>query len=420
MRTTLITGGNQMKVCTKVLSLPTVFGALSILSFLSLTLHSQAFAASESIPWSFGSGTDGDLPAARLIMDSHGNLFGTTRTGGANDNLTSNLGGTVFELTPPATAGGSWTESVLWNFGAGTDGNQPKADLIMDTNGNLYGTTSRGGVFASPSDLGGTVFELTPPVVAGGSWTESLLWNFGNGTDGSQPQAGLIMDKTGNLYGTTFSGGSDSMGTVFELRSAGGGFTESVLFSFDGTDGEFPTADLIMDAGGNLYGTTQNGGSFSEGTVFELTPHAGGTWTESILWNFDPGSTGTKDGIEPVAGVIMDAGGKLFGTTALGGANFKDGASIDDGGTAFMLTPPATVGGSWTESILWNFGKGKDGVDLGGGLIADKAGNLYGTTRHGGTSGLWRNGLQPDTSAHHSGKMDRNNRLELRQRRGRQ
>ena len=100
-----------------------------------------------------------------------------------------------------------------------------------------------------------------------------------------------------------------------------------------------------MDAGGNLYSTTQTGGSFGAGTVFELTPHAGGNWTESVLWNFNPGSLGNKDGISPAAGVIMDASGRLYGTTSLGGANFKDGASIDDGGTAFMLTPSATVGG---------------------------------------------------------------------------
>ena len=146
-----------------------------------------------------------------------------------------------------------WTESVLWNFGGGTDGLSPAAGLIMDANGNLYGTTSRGGEFTSSSDLGGTVFELTPPMTAGGNWTESVLWNFGNGADGQNPEAGLIMDKSGNLYGTTFSGGTNSMGTVFELKSAGGGWTESVLLSYDGSDGKFPFAGLIMDAGGNLY-----------------------------------------------------------------------------------------------------------------------------------------------------------------------
>jgi uncharacterized repeat protein (TIGR03803 family) len=158
--------------------------------------RSQAFAASESVLWSFGNGNDGNTPLASLVMDKSGNLYGTTQDGGIYGGPNVNQGGdgTVFELTPPSSAGGPWTESILWDFGNGTDGSGPFAGLLMDANGNLYGTTDAGGMNGY-----GTVFELTPLSPAGGLWTESVLWNFGNGTDGAYPRAGLIMDTSGNL-----------------------------------------------------------------------------------------------------------------------------------------------------------------------------------------------------------------------------
>ena len=208
----------------------------------------------------------------------------------------------------------------------------------MDTGGNFYGTTTRGGAYptvdANGVPLGGTVFELTPPSISGGLWTESILWSFANGMDGNDPRGGLMMDANRNLYGTTTGGGTNGgAGTVFELSPAGGGgWTESVLWNFgNGSDGAEPWDTLVMDTGGDLYGTTDTGGThevgttFAAGTVFELTPPStiGGNWTESILWNFGDQAL---DGRQPYAGLILDTTGNLYGTTRFafgaGGATF--------------------------------------------------------------------------------------------------
>src|ERR1039458_6939697 len=188
-----------------------------------------------------------------------------------SSDLTYN-GGTVFELTPQA--GGGWTETVIHSFGSGTDGAGPWAGLIFDAAGNLYSTTKGGGTYN-----GGTVFELTPQ--AGGGWTEQVLHSFQGGADGAQPYAGLIFDAAGNLYGTTYFGGAYGYyGTVFDLTPAAGGtWTEKVLYNFSGfPDGINPVGGLIFDGTGNLYGTTYLGGTYGKGTLFELTPAGGGTW----------------------------------------------------------------------------------------------------------------------------------------------
>jgi uncharacterized repeat protein (TIGR03803 family) len=258
----------------------------------------------------------------------------------------------VFELTP--AAGGGWTEQVLHRFpdDNGTDGTAPVAGLIIDAAGNLYGTTSSGGTLF----FRGTAFELTP--AAGGVWTETVLHSFGNGTDASEPRAGLIFDAAGNLYGTTAVGGTGSncifgCGTVFELTpAAGGGWTEKVLYSFNanGTDGYSPEAGLIIDAAGNLYGTTYAGGTSSGcapygcGTVFELTPAAGGGWTETVLHNFGNGT----DGSTPFAGLIFDAAGNLYGTTYYGGTG------ANEGGTVFEFTAAPKAGTTTTLSSSAN------------------------------------------------------------------
>src|SRR5208337_2813918 len=204
--------------------------------------------------------------------------------------------------------GGGWTEKVLYSFKfTGMDGTYPNPGLIFDAAGNLYGTTSYGGAYGSY----GTVFELTP--TKGGGWTEQVLHSFNyDGTDGADPFAGLIFDAAGNLYGTTQSGGTYGPGTVFELTPMqGGGWKEQVLYSFNfnGADAEYPYAGLIFDKAGNLYGTTEAGGThyrttrfggtYNVGTVFELTPTQGGGWTEKLLHSFN--NTG-KDGYRPYAG----------------------------------------------------------------------------------------------------------------------
>jgi uncharacterized repeat protein (TIGR03803 family) len=261
------------------------------------------------------SGTDGYGPYGNLIFDAAGNLYGTTFYGGGTRD-----DGTVFELMP--VTGGKWKEKILLSFNGG-NGAMPIGGLLFDAAGNLYGTASNGG----SSDLG-TVFKLTPST--GGAWRSTVLYNFDN-YDGEHPAGGLILDVSGNLYGTTGEGGS-GFGTVFELKPAvGGGWTESVLSQFDGgTEGGYPCQNLIFDSAGNLYGTTNIGGANNYGTVFELTPGAGGAWTETVLYSFRSLSGGA-DGYSPAGGVVRDAAGNLYGTTTAGGTH--------EAGTVFELTP---------------------------------------------------------------------------------
>lgn len=249
------------------------------------------------------------------------------------------------------TAGGGWTERVLHNFGNGVDGASPWAGLIIDATGNLYGTTHDGGTYGV-----GTVFELTP--TGGGGWTEKVLHSF-NFTDGGGPYGGLVMDAAGNLYGTTYAGGSGGWGTVFELTpTGGGGWTEKVLFSF-GDIGGGPYAGLIFDSAGNLYGTTIGGGTYGYGRVFELTPTGGGGWTEKVLHSF--GIINATDGAGPYAGLIFDSAGNLYGTTYSGPV--INGAYV---GTVFELQP---TGGGWRETVLYSFSNGTDGSSPYGGLV---------------------------------------------------
>jgi uncharacterized repeat protein (TIGR03803 family) len=316
-------------------------------------------------------GRDGYAPEANLIFDAAGNLYGTTASGGVHGD------GTVFELTPKA--GGGWTETVLFNFN-GTNGQFPRSGLIFDAAGNLYGTTSHGGSSYSSGACSvgitlkgcGAVFELRPKA---GRWVERVLHSFNfDGTDGYNPTASLVFDTHGNLYGTTQGGGANNWGTVFELSHAGGSWTETLLHSFNnnGTDGADPSGPLTFDASGNLYGTTASGGVGNGfGTVFELTRASGGSWTETLLYSFQNNGA---DGIIPLSGLIFDASGNLYGTTGDGGAlGF---------GTAFKLTP--ATGGGWTETLLHSFGSSNDGQYPQASLIFDAAGNLYSTTNAGG------------------------------------
>ncbi len=341
----------------------TVEGGIHNLGSVFELTPRQGGGWTETVLHSFGRGTDGTDPYASLIFDAAGNLYGTTQQGGIHNS------GTVFELSP--RQGGGWTETVLHSFNNnGIDGAYPLGGLIFDAAGNLYGTTQQGGIHSCQGKTCGTVFELTPK--QGGGWTETVLHSFGNGTDGVNPQAGLIIDAAGNLYGTTYQGGIHNLGTVFELTPRqGGGWTETVLHSFGrGTNGVSPNASLTVDAAGHLYGTTIAGGILNDGTVFELTPSQGGGWTETVLHSFGNGT----DGVNPQASLIIDAAGNLYSTTIAGG--------IHTDGTVFELSPQP--GGGWTETVLHSFGNGTDGVSPYAGLIIDAAGNLYGTTIGGG------------------------------------
>jgi uncharacterized repeat protein (TIGR03803 family) len=353
----------------------------------------------ESVLYSFCSATnctDGMYPRG-LVQDAAGNLYGTTVWGGVGGGVGN---GVVFKLAPPAQSDENWTQTVLYSFGANnTDGSMPLAGLIQDAAGNLYGTTSAGGTTA-----GGTVFMLAPPSQSGGNWTETVLYSFDSTTtDGSSPHAGLIQDAAGNLYGTTAGGGGSgrgSNGTVFMLTppsQSAASWTETVLYNFcsasNCTDGYFPEAGLIQDAAGNLYGTTLYGGAntgtydygHGGGTVFKLAPpsQSGASWTETVLYSFPASST---DGYSPEASLIQDAAGNLYGTTEFGGANTGADSGYG-GGTVFKLAPPATSGGNGTETVLYNFCSATsctDGSSPVDSLIQDVAGNLYGTASGGG------------------------------------
>jgi uncharacterized repeat protein (TIGR03803 family) len=360
---------------------------ITLIAATLFALGAQMASSQESVIYSFAyGGSDGLNPYSGLISDGAGNLYGTTSSGGA---IGSPFGtnGAVFELTPGA--GGTWTEKVLYSFGATTnDGIVPLAGLILDAKGNLYGTTSAGGANGD-----GAVFELSQST--GGTWTEKVLYSFGaTSTDASGPKRGsLIFDAAGNLYGTTRfggpnqvsnGGGSGSAGTVFELTpGTGGSWTEKVLYSFGATasDGANPTGGVIFDAAGNLYGTTLYGGTDTSvaggsGTVFELTPATGGTWKEKILHSFKHNGT---DGVNPYAGVVFDAKGNLYGTTAVGGSGSD--------GTVFELS--LNLGsGVWTEKVLHNFSDAPDGNAPYGSLILDGAGDVYGMTSAGGANSV--------------------------------
>lgn len=338
-----------------------------VLVLIGITaLATSAFAGTETVLLNLPGGSNGSNPYASLIADKKtaGVFYGTTGEGG--NSTKCNLGsgcGTVFMISSPG-----WTESVLYSFQGPSigDGSNPQAGLVADAKGNLYGTTASGGAFDS-----GTVFELTPPAMAGGAWTESVLYSFKGGTDGSNPSSALIFDGT-SLVGTTPAGGASSFGTIFELtppKKKGTPYTETILYSFTGrSDGGKPYGSVVLKSK-VLYGTTLDGGPGSQGAVFELKPPAvaGGVWTESVIYGF----TGGADGGKPYAGVIVGKLNVLYGTTGLGGSGY---------GTVFALTPPKPPSTLWTESVLYKFGNGPDGAYARYGVVADTAGNLYGTT----------------------------------------
>lgn len=276
--------------------------------------------------------------------------------------------GDVFELTRSASG---WTETVLHGFADVSDGIDPMGPLVWDEKGTLLGVTEQGGAMNA-----GTVFELSP--ASGGVWTKSTLYAFSGGTGGGGP-VGLIRDGKGNLYGITLygGGGSCNCGTVFELKYSKGSWTEIVLYSFLGIpDGRVPIG-LGFDNAGNLYGTTEGGGIYGAGTVFQMK-HLGRHWKESVLHGF----TGGADGYLPVAGVIVNQAGNLYGTTIEGG-----GQGCQDGcGLVFELKHMSD--GKWDELVLHRFrDNGHEGIYPSAAVIFDSKGNLYGTTYGGGTYG---------------------------------
>jgi uncharacterized repeat protein (TIGR03803 family) len=311
---------------------------------------------------SFAGKTDGNGPHATLLADSAGNLYGTTQAGGRSNCIVGVYGcGTVFELSPPQGSGTTWTENILYRFSGGSDGFEPFGKLISDQTGNLYGMTYLGGDFSTQlcmqngTNLGcGVVFELSPPTTPGQTWKETVLHTF-VGTDGARPSAGLIFDSAGNLYGTTSFGGSSNIcGNVFELsppNGNGASWSLTDLHDFNSSDGCTPLSDLLFDSVGNLYGTTCNGGSSGSGVAFELTPPGaqGDPWTDLTIYDFPLDFC-------PRAGLAFDSVGSLYGTA---------------GGEAFVLTPSAQ--GLWNQTAIGHF------VSPQSVPLIDSAGELYGT-----------------------------------------
>lgn len=305
---------------------------------------------------------DGNYPLGRLVFDSSGNLYGVTLTGGRYDQ------GTVYELSPAGA--GKWTETILHSFSAGyavnpNDGSEPGAGLAFDAARNLYGTTAGGGNHGQ-----GTAFELSP--ASNGGWKETVIWSFGSGTDGAVPEAGLTFDAFGNLYGTTELGGTQNYGAVFELSPVAGIWSEVVLYSFGASlqGGATPLSTPVFDSNGNLYGAA--GGGSGYGIVFELSPSIGGEWIETVLHTFVD-----SDGSNPCPQqLVFDAQGNIYGTTSYGGAYTA--------GTVFEVSPSL---GGWTETTIHSFGRLADGEFPDSGVSVDGAGNLYGATFEGGNDG---------------------------------
>jgi len=315
-------------------------------------------------------GNDGDDPEQAPVVTSTGVLFGATAGGGQYNE------GTIYSFVPPATAGGSWTGGVVYSFGGINAGGQvPRGQLLLAPDGSLYGVTEIGGANGQ-----GSVFHLTQ---SGGGWTETTLFDFDASTPGGwAPQAGLIMDKTGALYGTASSGGTGNAGVVFKLTPSAPRWAETVLHTFisGGADGTSPSYGvLVMDKTGHLYGTTAGGGVNLAGTAYRLAPPSGGgaPWKETILHSFGAAGDG-----ETLEGGLILAGGKLYGTT--------DGTDSAGGqGIVFSLSPPAAGQTNWTETILYDFAPGGPfGSYPRAGVVRDAAGNLLCLTNSGGANAL--------------------------------
>jgi uncharacterized repeat protein (TIGR03803 family) len=353
--------------------------SMLIVFALAVGVVTRGWAGSETVLHAFN-GSDG-WDGGSVIVGPGGTLYGTTVGGGGESACPDSSPdgcGVVFQLTRGAN--GKWRETVLHAFDKNNSGLwSPAGGLVVDGKGSLYGTAEYGGPNCSQLGCGG-VFELVRENA--GKWATKVLHYFAL-SDGANPSAGMIFDSKGNLYGTTSIGGDtacdppEGCGVVFKLApGAGGKWTETVLYSFKGSDGDEPGAPLTFDSAGNLYGATAGGGAHGTGTVFRLTPDAGGKWTERVLYSF--GDYDTKDGYEPAGGLIFDGLGNLYGTTPFGGTKGQQGW-----GTAFKLTPDKK--GEWTETVLHRFNENKiEGGYVSSALVFDKRGNLYGTTSVGG------------------------------------
>jgi uncharacterized repeat protein (TIGR03803 family) len=361
-----------------------IFAVLAALWAASLC-QAQSF----NIIYTFPSQSVGFAPNGVPYIGDGGVLFGTTQLGGTF--------GTVFSLTPPAQAGGLWTENLLYSFQGAPDGSEPRSGVVAGSNGSLLGTTRVGGP-RSPRCPGGgcgTMFQLTPPST-GGEWTEQILYDFGTGD--LYPEE-LIAGSGGVLFGAGGIPNEGARGSVYEFlppAETGGGWSLAPIHEFPPKTGEVPNSPLALGANGVLYGTTQLGGNkndnnetcktFGCGTVFALTPPTppATAWSFQDIYRFHGGS----DGSYPYSGLAVGADGTLYGTTYYGGGS--ECASGAGCGTVFSLKPPESGSGFWTETILYSFQGGPDGAfpaSHAGGLAIGAGGVIYGVTSAGGGLG---------------------------------
>ncbi len=386
---------------------------------LALSLYASAASPKFRVLHAFAGGaSDGGYPISKLAIDQFGDLFGTTTGGGSLTECSSIGCGTAFELS---SRNGRWQETVLLDFSPSSSGGfpDPAGPVVFDSKGNVYGIENFGG------DALGAVYQLAR---SGNVWTENVLHSFSGTGDGFYPYGGLVRDAAGNIYGSTTNGGANGLGTVFELASnADGTWTYNIIYDFGNAgpyDAEGPYGPLAVDASGSLYGTSQSGGTYGYGTVFKLSA-SNGVWTDTVLFNFtlDYGSTPNP------FGVVMDALGNLYGTTTQGGpygvgtiykltptAGFwtrtvlhtfagTDGAypfgglAIDKSGTLYGTSDSggtfgygnvyklSSANGKWGQTILHAFSKGTDGANPFAGVTLDQQGNLYGVAANGGAYG---------------------------------
>ena len=340
-----------------------ILSASLVLSFifaLSILTVRTAQAQTYTLLHDFTGGADGGNPESSPLVDAAGNLYGTTSIGGVGY-------GVVFKLTHKNSG---WIFNVLYTFQSGLDGAAPFASLIFGPDGALYGTTAYGGGGDCRSGTGflgcGTVFKLMPPPTVCPTtscpWIETILYRFLGGHDAQYPWSRLTFDPAGNIYGTTVQGGTLGAGTVYKLARSNGGWSETVIHTFSGPDGYGPHSEVIFDTAGNLYGTTYQGGSDDFGVVYELSPTQSG-WVETVIYN----AVGRPAPQYTGAGVTFGSPNILYGASVEGGQN--------NGGTVFTLS---LANGAWTESTLYAF------QNNGGGPVGtpalDQAGNIYDAT----------------------------------------
>jgi uncharacterized repeat protein (TIGR03803 family) len=332
-----------------------VFVLLTLFLILAAPMYSQTYTVLQNF-----SGANGNGPGSP-ILDPSGNVYGSTPSGGPGE-----FGGfgNVYKL---ARAGEGWILDNLYNFKGENDGSAPLGALTFGPSRVLFGTATAYG-----ANLHGTVFQLQPPPTfcraVSCPWNITVLYAFRGGTiDGAVPNGNVAFDAAGNMYGTTNYGGQNNYGTIWELTRSGGTWTETVLYSFDGTHGSYPLSGVALDSAGNLYGTTSAGGANGYGEVYELT-HSGSNWSIQVLHSLQNGS----DGRSPIGGVVLDNAGNVYASAQHGGQN--------SGGTVFELSP---ANGAWNFSLLYSL-SGLAGPSSS--LTLDSSGSLYGTTYQDGNN----------------------------------